>query len=162
AEVHPGAPEMRHARLDRHLVVVPRRLEIAAVGFHHRQLDARLLDRAIAHAERPHHLGAADLEPAEGVRVICEPHLVGVAGPDTHQKSKHQPSIGTMGGGVFHRWWSQNHIGGWRLIHSSSFAVWSAVSSRTAASPRLSGSGSGGSTSSSWRPSGRRVPKPMM
>ena len=70
----------------------------SGTGLDHGQRQSALLDRAIARAERAHHLGAADLEPAQIVRVVGEPHLIGVPVAHPHAQTKHASPRRTSGG----------------------------------------------------------------
>jgi len=89
AEAHRGPTQLAHAGLDDHLVVIAGGAQVAAARLEHRQPHALGLDLAIAAAQRAQHLGSTDLEPAEVVPVVREPHLIGVAIANANREAVH-------------------------------------------------------------------------
>src|SRR5262249_32532780 len=76
--------------------VVPRGPVVVAVRLDHRQRDASVLHLPIAPAERAEQIRPANLEPHEVVRVVDDPHLVGLGVTDPNggdrRSRRHAPS----------------------------------------------------------------------
>src|SRR5215472_13973695 len=92
-ERYPG--DRRHLDAHQEQVLVPGWRHVAAGGLHHREAEPLGLHLAVAAAVGAEELAAGELEVAEVVRVVHDPHLVGVAVDDPHPRLEHPcPPVG--------------------------------------------------------------------
>src|SRR5262249_6788880 len=87
-ERYPG--DRRHLDAHQEHVLVPGWRHVAAGGLHHREAEPLGLHLAVAAAVGAEELAAGELEVAEVVRVVHDPHLVGVAVDDPHPRLEHR------------------------------------------------------------------------
>src|SRR6185436_3175184 len=92
-ERHPG--DRRHLDAHEEHVLVARRRHVPASGLHHGKAEPLGLHLAVAAPVGAEQLAAGELEVAEVVRVVHDPHLVGVAVDDPHPRLEHPcPPVG--------------------------------------------------------------------
>src|ERR1051326_890365 len=77
-ELHQPASHLPDRRADQHLVVVAKRRAVAAADFRHDEELSAPLDLRVRNTGRAAEVRAADLEPDEVIRMMGDPHLVGL------------------------------------------------------------------------------------
>ena len=97
-ELHPDRRQQAAFGPHLELVIVLRGAAVLAVRLDHRQRYTRMLHLPITPSQCPQQIGARHLEPHEVVRVVDDPHLVGlgVANADGRGRCRHRAHCGAV------------------------------------------------------------------